>query len=259
MTKKKIPVCTLFLMVLLMIFPLCVSAAEPTVQEVETLIYSIGTVSRENRTAVEKAVTAYDQLDDTAKAQVSNYAVLAEAQQILGIQDALAKLTHEHDKVDNIDTWFSPLIANNESIAMVPAIYVDHIDGPGYPVMFLMFCYEGYDLLNISTAKVRTDDMRYTYNPGAFYSWSSLVEEDGKSVRCVYAMCLVEEFEYNMLLDILDSEEVIVRIESDSLIKIPNYIDYTLTESDYEAINDTMYAYYLMCQADYSTLLKAIA
>lgn len=162
MTKKKIPVCTLFLMALLMIFPLCVSAAEPTVQEVETLISSIGTVSRENRTAVEKAVTVYDQLDDTAKAQVSNYAVLAEAQQILGIQDALAKLMHEHDNVDETDTWFSPLIVNNESIAMVPAIYFDYFDGPGYPIMVLMFYYEGNEFVTLSSAKVRTDQYRYT-------------------------------------------------------------------------------------------------
>lgn len=79
------------------------------------------------------------------------------------------------------------------------------------------------------------------------------------TIRYLYGYSFVEEFEYNMLLDILDSEEVIVRLSSDSTIKLPHYIDYTLTESDYEAIDDTMYAYYLMCQADYSTLLKAIA
>lgn len=256
MTKKKIPVCTLFLMALLMIFPLCVSAATPTVQEVETLISGIGTVSREKRTAVEKAVNAYDQLDDTAKAQVSNYAVLAEAQQILGIQDALAKLTHEHDNVEDTDIWLSPLY--NDSCVMAPVIYM--FPDNSFPVMTLLFGCDGYDLLDIASAKVRTDMNRYTYNSGAFlYRGSSLLEEDGKSVRYIIAMCLVEEFDYNMLLDILDSEEVIVRLESGSTLKLPNYIDYTLTESDYEAIDDTMYAYYLMCQADYSTLLKSIA
>lgn len=258
MTKKRIPVCALFLMVLLMIFPLCVSAAAPTVQEVESLIASIGTVSRENRTAVEQAVNAYYQLDEAAKSQVSNYAVLAEAQQILGIQDALAKLTHEHDNVDEIDTWFSPLVEGNDNIAMVPAIYFDYFDGPGYPIMALMFYYEGDDFITLSSAKVRTDGYRYTLGSFDFIDATTEIK-DKKIIHYSYGFSLVEEFEYNMLLDVLDSEEVIVRLIGNAAQKLPVTVDYTLTESDYEAINDTMYAYHLMCQADYSTLLKAIA
>lgn len=256
MIKKKVSICTLLLMALLMVFPLCASAAAPTVQEVESLISGIGTVSRENRTTVENAVKAYDQLDDTAKSQVSNYAVLAEAQQILGIQDALAKLTHEHDKVEDWDSWVSSLY--NESCTIAPAIYM--FPDKNFPVAALLFGCDGNDLLDIATVKVRTDKDLYTYNRGAFlYCGPSIVEEEGKNTRYLYAITLIEEFDYNMLLDIVHSDEAIVRLESGSTIKLPNYIDYTLTESDYQAIDDTMYAYYLMCQADYSTLLKAIA
>ena len=97
----------------------------PSVQEVETLIAQIGTVTRENRSAVEKAVNAYNQLDDASKAGVSNFDVLAEAQQILGIKDALAKLNIDHDKVENSIVMVSPYTVNNESVGqsvMAPAI-----------------------------------------------------------------------------------------------------------------------------------------
>lgn len=80
------------IMMLLMLAPTSAFAAEPSVQEVEALIAQIGTVTRENRSAVERAVDAYSQLDDATKAEVSNFAVLAEAQQILGIKDSLSKL-----------------------------------------------------------------------------------------------------------------------------------------------------------------------
>ena len=89
-------------------------AASPAVQEVEALISQIGTVTRENRSAVESAVNAYNQLDEASKAAVSNYAVLAEAQQVLGIKDALAKLGVEYDKVQNSAAMRSPYSDKNE-------------------------------------------------------------------------------------------------------------------------------------------------
>ena len=62
-----------------------------TPEQVEALISQIGTVTRSRRAAIVAALDAYNQLDDAGKAAVTNFGVLAEAQQILGIQDALAK------------------------------------------------------------------------------------------------------------------------------------------------------------------------
>ena len=61
-----------------------------TPEQVEALISQIGTVTRSRRAAIVAALDAYNQLDDAGKAAVTNFGVLAEAQQILGIQDALA-------------------------------------------------------------------------------------------------------------------------------------------------------------------------
>ena len=105
---RKFTAAFMAMMILLMLMPSSAFAAEPSVQEVEALIAQIGTVTRENRSAVERAVDAYSQLDDTAKAEVSNFTVLAEAQQILGIKDALAKLDVKYDKVEGNYTITSP-------------------------------------------------------------------------------------------------------------------------------------------------------
>ena len=96
--RRKISAILVTVLIMLTVMPMGAFAAVPSVQEVETLIAQIGTVTRENRSAVEKAVNAYNQLDDASKAGVSNFDVLAEAQQILGIKDALAKLNVEHDR-----------------------------------------------------------------------------------------------------------------------------------------------------------------
>ena len=74
-----------------------------TPEQVEALISQIGTVTRSRRAAIVAALDAYNQLDDAGKAAVTNFGVLAEAQQILGIQDALAKCNVNYDAVE--DCW----------------------------------------------------------------------------------------------------------------------------------------------------------
>lgn len=72
-----------------------------TPEQVEALISQIGTVTRSRRAAIVAALDAYNQLDDAGKAAVTNFGVLAEAQQILGIQDALAKCNVNYDAVED--------------------------------------------------------------------------------------------------------------------------------------------------------------
>ena len=79
-----------------------------TVAQVESLINQIGTVTTARRPAIVAAVNAYNELDDASKAQVSNFAVLAEAQQVLGLKDALAKLKISYDKVEDARSYVSP-------------------------------------------------------------------------------------------------------------------------------------------------------
>lgn len=64
--RRKISAILVTALIMLMVMPMGAFAAVPSVQEVETLIAQIGTVTRENRSAVEKAVNAYNQLDDAS-------------------------------------------------------------------------------------------------------------------------------------------------------------------------------------------------
>ena len=82
-----------------------------TPEQVEALISQIGTVTRSRRAAIVAALDAYNQLDDAGKAAVTNFGVLAEAQQILGIQDALAKCNVNYDAVE--DYWAIPTPHDN--------------------------------------------------------------------------------------------------------------------------------------------------
>ena len=103
------------------------SPAQATPESVISLINQIGTVTRSRRPAIVAALNAYNQLDDASKAQVSNFSVLADAQQILGIQDALAKLSVSYDKVDadwSISTPYVDKSINRKSSGIYPWIYV---------------------------------------------------------------------------------------------------------------------------------------
>ena len=135
------------IMMLLMLAPTSAFAAEPSVQEVEALIAQIGTVTRENRSAVERAVDAYSQLDDATKAEVSNFAVLAEAQQILGIKDSLSKLDVKHDKVEGDYMITSPYVfqeIDKGDCNVSPVVCVD--DEDEMPWMVIMYTTLGIHL-----------------------------------------------------------------------------------------------------------------
>lgn len=94
-----------------------------SVAEVENLINQIGTVTTARRPAIVAALNAYNELDDAGKAQVSNFAVLEEAQQVLGLKDALARLKINYDRVEDSRSYVSPVeekLANQGTNFLLP-------------------------------------------------------------------------------------------------------------------------------------------
>jgi len=243
-------------LMMLMIIPMNAFAAAPSVQEVETLIAQIGTVSRENRSAVEKAVDAYNQLDDASKASVSNFDVLAEAQQVLGIKDALAKLNVEYDRVENNYTISDSYVENtlNTGLCMIaPSIrvYGDRDE----PVLMISFVYVGDELLNANRVIVRAGDNKYTYNQDAFDAIGRDVCKinTGKLKWVEGFVTRAEDFDIELLQDALSSKEAIVRFSG-----YQSY-DYVLTPQNRQAITDVLNAYNLMCSVSPEVLRKALA
>lgn len=253
--RRKITAMILATLILLALMPMSAFAAAPSVREVETLIAQIGTVSRENRGAVEKAVSAYNKLDDASKAGVSNFDVLAEAQQILGIKDALAKLNVDHDKVENsriiTSTYFNKT-ADTGLCSVEPIIYT--YDNQDKPTLAVAFIYIGDKLLNADKIVVRAGDNKYTYNQGAFTTVSRNIGKTntGAMKWMEYYRTRAEDFDIDLLRDALSSKEAIFRFSG-----YQNY-DYVLTPQNRQAITDVLNAYNLMCAVSPEVLRKAL-
>ena len=132
-----------------------------TPEQVEALISQIGTVTRSRRAAIVAALDAYNQLDDAGKAAVTNFGVLAEAQQILGIQDALAKCNVNYDAVEDymITTPHDDSIDKRKTCGIGPNLYI--WDKGNTIVFWEDFTYMGSSELDIDDIILRGGDYKY--------------------------------------------------------------------------------------------------
>ena len=232
-----------------------VLAAAPTVQEVEHTIDQIGTVTRENRKAVEKAVEAYSQLDNDQKSEVSNFGTLAEAQQILGIQDAVAKLKVGYDKKDDAVILLSPYTEKNEkndSCTVAPVLYAS--DKYSSPILFLFFEYLGSDYLQTQTVRIKAGGSTYQYRAKDFAQTSyGTIKLDGKTRAIERGIRVASRNDVKVLSAMLaDAKTTIQFVGKDKTV------DYVLSNEDRQAITDVLYAYDLMNQASADVLHKVL-
>lgn len=235
-----------------------VLAAAPTVQEVEHTIDQIGTVTRENRKAVEKAVEAYSQLDNDQKSEVSNFGTLAEAQQILGIQDAVAKLKVGYDKKDDAVILLSPYTEKNEknekndSCTVAPVLYAS--DKYSSPILFLFFEYLGSDYLQTQTVRIKAGGSTYQYRAKDFAQTSyGTIKLDGKTRAIERGIRVTSRNDVKVLSAMLaDAKTTIQFVGKDKTV------DYVLSNEDRQAITDVLYAYDLMNQASADVLHKVL-
>ena len=225
-----------------------VLAAAPTVQEVEHTIDQIGTVTRENRKAVEKAVEAYSQLDNDQKSEVSNFGTLAEAQQILGIQDAVAKLKVGYDKKDDAVILLSPYTEKNEkndSCTVAPVLYAS--DKYSSPIL----CS---DYLQTQTVRIKAGGSTYQYRAKDFAQTSyGTIKLDGKTRAIERGIRVASRNDVKVLSAMLaDAKTTIQFVGKDKTV------DYVLSNEDRQAITDVLYAYDLMNQVSADVLHKVL-
>lgn len=259
---RKFTAAFMAMMILLMLTPSSAFAAEPSVQEVESLIAQIGTVTRENRSAVERAVDAYSQLDDAAKTEVSNAEVLTEAQQILGIKDALAKLDVEYDKVEGDYTISSPCTStelDKGNCNVSPIIYV--YDENATPWVAIMYWYTGDTFIWTDSIVVRAGENKYTYeSPAFYYSTGDNVKVSSGKVKAAEMLATIAgDFDINLLRDALSAQETIFRFKGHTPWGDSTEYDYILTPENRQAITDILNAYDLMRSVSPEVLRKALA
>ena len=195
-----------------------------TPEQVEALISQIGTVTRSRRAAIVAALDAYNQLDDAGKTAVTNFGVLAEAQQILGIQDALAKCNVNYDAVEDcwaITTPHDDSIDKRKTCGIGPNLYI--WDKGNTIVFWEDFTYMGSSELDIYDIILRGGDYKYTYVCDYDNSDYGYDKELGKWFA--WATFEMEDSEVEWLRNLLSADTVIMRFEGTDYSKF----DYTWT------------------------------
>jgi len=212
-----------------------------TPEQVEALISQIGTVTRSRRAAIVAALDAYNQLDDAGKTAVTNFGVLAEAQQILGIQDALAKCNVNYDAVEDcwaITTPHDDNIDKRKTCGIGPNLYI--WDKGNTIVFWEDFTYMGSSELDIDDIILRGGDYKYTYICDYDNSGYGYDKELGKWFA--WATFEMEDSEVEWLRNLLSADTVIMRFEGTDYSKF----DYTWTVQDRQAITDIIDLYNLL-------------
>lgn len=224
-----------------------------TTEQVEALIGQIGTVTRDSRPAIVAALDAYNQLDDAGKAVVSNFAVLAEAQQILGIKDALEKCIVEYDAVEDdwmIKTPHYESIDKRLTCGMGAELYI--ADNGDYLAFDEDFTYFGTEKLDIDTIVLRGGDYKYTYT--CDYDNSGYGFDKKLNRWFAGAVFIMEPDEIDWLRNLLSAPTIIMRFNGVDY----NQYDYTWTPQDRQAVTDIINLYDLLKAATPEIREKAL-
>lgn len=224
----------------------CNDAAMP--EQVVDLIEQIGTVTTARRPAIVAALTAYNQLDDAGKAAVTNYAVLAEAQQVLGIKDALAKCSVDFDKVErswDINAPYAYTCDANGVCYLLPWFQIHEEKGQYTLYPGIEFLYQGTKNVAMDKVVVRAGDSLESFEGRGPFT----------DVEPCYELTVhsLSEDGVQWLHTILAQPEIIVRFNGSI-----GSADYTVTPENRQAITDVLNLYDLLQAATPEVRAKAL-
>lgn len=225
----------------------CNDAATP--EQVVGLIGQIGTVTTASRPAIVAALTAYNQLDDAGKAAVTNYAVLAEAQQVLGIKDALAKCSVDFDKVErswDINAPYAYTCDANGACYLLPWFQIHEEKGQYTLYPGIEFLYQGTKNVAMDKVVVRAGD-----SLESFEGRGPFTDEEPCYELTVHSL---SEDGVRWLHTILAQPEIIVRFNGSI-----GSADYTVTPENRQAITDVLNLYDLLQAATPEVRAKALS
>lgn len=222
-----------------------------TVGQVYDLINQIGTVNRSRRPQIVAALNAYNTLSDAQKAQVSNFSVLAEAQQVLGIQDALANLSVKRNSADTgwfVRSYYEATSLSQKACAALPYLYVS--DDATEVLFQLQFQYVGDSQMDLYQVIVRAGSKKYTFHCDTDYGGgynTNLGWFDFENFT-------MEPDELSWFGQWLSQSEVIMRFTGWD----GSSVDCTLTPENRQALTDLINVYNLIMAASPDVRLKAI-
>lgn len=187
-----------------------------------------------------------------------------EEQQTKELKEALKRLDSEYGEADEIGFWAvtSSYCLENEKdgkscVAPMLGIYGPSTD----PVLFIAFNYIGDEYLDMDTVEIYTDEYKYTYNSGTFLTEiqkDTVTVQDNSDKMEETALRLATDDDIDMLVDILEADEVLLRFEKFNTAK-PIWDECTMPEEDKQAITDVLNAYYLYLNASEMARAKVIS
>ena len=113
----------------------------------------------------------------------------------------------------------------------------------------------------MDTVEIHTEEYKYTYNSGTFLTEiqkDAVAVQDNSDKMEETALRLATDDDIDMLVDILEADEVLLRFEKFNTAK-PTWDECTMPEEDKQAITDVLNAYYLYLNASEMARAKVIS
>ena len=214
------------------------------VENVTQLIDAIGTVSAESRSAVDAAQAAYDDLSAEDAAKVTNASVLesaaAQLKSILQEQadSILSTMRLEEDKVRGMKFYYPSALrfySNGTWAADIRCFALPYLGQQGDQVWLRLLCnYTSDSWVFFDQMTFAVDDERYYKT----FSYFDVVRDNGGGDVWEYVDMEVSDADVEMLWDIANSNETIIRFEGDDYV-----YDFTVNAADKEAIRQVLTVY----------------
>ena len=214
------------------------------IAEAESLIVAFGEVTMDSGEATDAAQDYYDGLPAEIAANVSNASALESAATELqslrqaAADELLAGMRLEEDVVRNMRFYYPSnwvFLSNGSWLADQTCFirpYLGQDDSSTW--LRLIYNYTGDDWVFFENLTIATDDERYY----KYFSYFDIVRDNGGGRVWEYIDTEVSDSDIDMLWDIANSEQAIIRFEGDDY----SY-DYTVSDSDKQGIRDALTVY----------------
>ncbi len=214
------------------------------INQVSDQIDAIGTVTLDSEAAIAAARATFDALPASLREQVGNAAALSAAEEALVTlkrQQAellLSNMYLDEDKVQNIQFYYPKAFkfySDGKWAADRRCFVLPYIGRNEDSIWLRLVCnYTGGDWVFFEKIIYAVDDERYTDT----FDYYDVVRDNGGSDVWEYVDTRAYELDVEMLWEIADSTETIVRFEGSDY-----YYDFTVSETDKQAIREVLTAY----------------
>lgn len=215
------------------------------VNAVSDLISAIGSVTLDSGDAIKAAQEAYDALSTENQAKVANAGTLTDAaEQLKALKKTegdklLSSMILSEDKVRRLSFYYPTntiFRTGGEWYADVRCFLLPYIgrDGDGNVWLRLIYNYTDDDWIFFKKVTVAADDERYTKS----FSYFDIVRDNAYGNVWEYMDDEVSDSDIEMLWDVANSAETIIRFEGDDYT-----YDFTVTATDKAAIRQVLTAY----------------